>query len=146
MKYDPLIEHNMRNNFFEKSYIKCGGETISSSFSKESKLSISLNHSFSKESKLSISLNQQLNVLYSLFLLCANLRLSKYIETKLNPTCFYLIRSFFKGQNKLWNQFSWLISCMKFEGKHLSCFLLLPDQTSLPDCLYFLRYGPKCVL
>ena len=43
MKYDQLIEHSMRNNFFEKSYIKCGGETISSSFSEESKLSISLN-------------------------------------------------------------------------------------------------------
>ena len=43
MKYDQLIEHNMRNNFFEKLYIKCGGETISRPFSKESKLSISLN-------------------------------------------------------------------------------------------------------
>ena len=28
MKFDQLIEYNMRNIFFEKSYTKCGGETI----------------------------------------------------------------------------------------------------------------------
>ena len=32
----------MRNIILEKSYIKCGGETFLSSFSKKSKLSISL--------------------------------------------------------------------------------------------------------
>ena len=32
----------MRNFFFEKSYTKCGGETIPRDFSKKSKLSISL--------------------------------------------------------------------------------------------------------
>ena len=28
MKFDQLIEHNMRNIFFEKSCTKCGGKTI----------------------------------------------------------------------------------------------------------------------
>ena len=28
MKFRQLIEHNMRNIFLEKSYTKCGGETI----------------------------------------------------------------------------------------------------------------------
>ena len=28
MKFDQLIEYNMRNNFLEKSTTKCGGETI----------------------------------------------------------------------------------------------------------------------
>ena len=42
MKFGQLIKHNMRNIFFEKSYKKCGGETIPRPFSKESKLSISL--------------------------------------------------------------------------------------------------------
>ena len=40
MKLCQLIEYNMRN--IEKSYTKRGGETISRSFPKKSKLSISL--------------------------------------------------------------------------------------------------------
>ena len=42
MKFGQLIEYHMSNNFLEKSYTKCGGETILSPFSKKSKLSISL--------------------------------------------------------------------------------------------------------
>ena len=42
MKSDQLIEYNMRNIFLEISYLKCGGETILRSFSKKSKLRISL--------------------------------------------------------------------------------------------------------
>ena len=42
MKFGQLIECNMRNIFLEKSYTKCGGETIPRPFSKKSKLSISL--------------------------------------------------------------------------------------------------------
>ena len=43
MKFDQLIEYNMRNIFVEKSYTKCAGETIPRHLSKKSKLSISLN-------------------------------------------------------------------------------------------------------
>ena len=43
MKFGQLIEHNMKIIFLEKSYTKCGGETIPRSFSKKSKLSIYLN-------------------------------------------------------------------------------------------------------
>ena len=42
MKYGHLMEYYMRNIFVEKSYTKCGGETIPRPFSKKSKLSISL--------------------------------------------------------------------------------------------------------
>ena len=42
MKFGQLIEYNMRNISAEKSYTKCGGETIPSPFFKKSKLSISL--------------------------------------------------------------------------------------------------------
>ena len=42
MKFGQLLEYNMRNIFFEKPYIKCGGETIPRSFSKKSKLFVSL--------------------------------------------------------------------------------------------------------
>ena len=42
MKFGQLIEYNMRNIFIEKSYIKCGGETIPRLFTKKSNLSIVL--------------------------------------------------------------------------------------------------------
>ena len=33
MKYDQLVEYNMRNIILEKSYTKCGGETSPRPFS-----------------------------------------------------------------------------------------------------------------
>ena len=42
MKFGKLMEYNMRNIFLEKSYTKCGGETIPRLFSEKSKSSISL--------------------------------------------------------------------------------------------------------
>ena len=42
IKFGQLIKYNMKNIFLEKSYTKCGGETIPKPFSKKSKLSISL--------------------------------------------------------------------------------------------------------
>ena len=42
MKFGQLIVYDMRNTFLEKSYAKCGGETIPRPFSKKSKLSTSL--------------------------------------------------------------------------------------------------------
>ena len=60
MKFGQLMEYNMNTFFFEKSYPKCAGETIS--------------RPLSKISKLSIYLDQQCKVLNSLFLLYANLR------------------------------------------------------------------------
>ena len=40
MKFGQLIKNNMRNIFAEKSYSKCGGDTIPRPFSK---LNLSLN-------------------------------------------------------------------------------------------------------
>ena len=42
MQFGQLIEYSMRNILLEKSYTKCGRETIPRHFSKKSKLSISL--------------------------------------------------------------------------------------------------------
>ena len=42
MKFAQTIEYNMRDIFLEKSYTKCGQETIPRPFTKNSKLSISL--------------------------------------------------------------------------------------------------------
>ena len=60
MKLGQLIEYNMRNIFLEKSYTKCGRETIP--------------RPFSRKSKLSKSLDQYSKVLYILFLLFVKLR------------------------------------------------------------------------
>ena len=57
MKFGQLIESNMRNIFVEKSYTKCGGETISRPSSKKTNL-----------------WTKSLKVLYSLFSLYVNLR------------------------------------------------------------------------
>ena len=43
MKFGQLIDYNMRNIFVEKSYAKCGRETIPRPLSKKSKLHLSLN-------------------------------------------------------------------------------------------------------
>ena len=42
MEFGQLTEYNMRNIFLEKPYTICGGETSPTSFSKNLKLSISL--------------------------------------------------------------------------------------------------------
>ena len=62
-KFPEIPKYNLRKNFLEKSYTKCGGETIP--------------RPFSKKSKLSISLDQYFQVLYILFSLFAKLGLSK---------------------------------------------------------------------
>ena len=42
MEFGQLIEFNIKNLFVEKSYTKCGEETIPRPFPKKLKLSISL--------------------------------------------------------------------------------------------------------
>ena len=42
MRFGQLIECNMKNNFLEKPYTKCGGETSRRTFHEKLKLSISL--------------------------------------------------------------------------------------------------------
>ena len=42
MKFGLSIEFNMGNNFVEKSYTKCDGETIPRPLSKKSKLSVEI--------------------------------------------------------------------------------------------------------
>ena len=60
MKYGQLIIYNLRNIFREKSYIRCGEETIP--------------RLFFKKLKLSKSLDQYSKNLYILFLLLGKLR------------------------------------------------------------------------
>ena len=60
MKLATLMEYKIRNIFIEKSYTKCGGDTIS--------------RPFSKKWKLKISLDEWFKVLYILLLLYVKLR------------------------------------------------------------------------
>ena len=46
----------------------------------------------------------------------------------------------------MWNQSLSFIFCMIFEEKYFSCYILLTDQFSLPDCLYFSRHLAICLL
>ena len=61
MKFGQLIECNMRNIFFEKTYTNCNGETSPRPFSEKLKLAYLWNNILYK-------------VLYSLFLLNGKLR------------------------------------------------------------------------
>ena len=42
MKFRQLMEYNMRNIFLDKSYTKCGGETIPRPFPEKPKLTVSM--------------------------------------------------------------------------------------------------------
>ena len=42
MRFGQLTEYNMRNIFLEKSYAKCGKETVPRTFSKNSNLTVYL--------------------------------------------------------------------------------------------------------
>ena len=77
MLFGQLIEYNMKNIFLEKSYTKCGGKTIP--------------RTFSKKSKLSISLDQQSKVLHSLLRVTSYktfLKKKKRSETSLSASFF----------------------------------------------------------
>ena len=63
MKFGQLIKCNMRNNFLEKPYIKCGEKTIPRPFSKKIKIKYNSEY-YSK-------------ILYSLFLMYAKFRAIK---------------------------------------------------------------------
>ena len=130
MKLSQLIEYSMSNIFFEKSYTKYGWEARS--------------RHFYKKSKLSISMDKQWEMLHSLFLFCSSRGLSKYIKTKVLTTYFNFEYSF--SLKKVWNLSSYLIFWMIFEENCFSCYILLTEQISLPDCLFFLRYWAICVL
>ena len=125
MKLDQLIECNMRNVFLEKSFTKCGGETIP--------------WPFSKKPKLSISLDQQSRVSCRLFLLYAKSKAIK-IACKLScrPLDFASYNTFPENKKRSGtNPPAW------FSAKILkknTCYILSADKIWLSGCYYFVRY------
>ena len=83
MKFDHLIEYDMKNIFLENLYWKCSGETSPKPFS--------------KKSKMSISLDRQSQILYSWFLLCVQ---AEYYQNMLKlrywPLAFTSYKALFR--------------------------------------------------
>ena len=92
----------MRNIFLEKSYAKCGRETIP--------------RPFSKKRKLSIYLDQSLKVLYSLLLLYAKLR--NILKISWRSLAFASYKAFLKKQKEVRKYSPYLNFCMNFEEKY----------------------------
>ena len=78
------------------------------------------------------------------FYFMPNWGLPEYTETKLETT--NKKRSGNHKQKEVWNRFSCQIFCIISEEQHFSCYILLTDQISLSDYLYFARYWAVCVL
>ena len=83
MKFGQLIEYNMKNIFIEKSYTRCGWETSPQTLFWK----IEIEHLWIN------SLKFYTDYFYRIL----GWGLLKYIETKLQTTCFYLISSIFKN-------------------------------------------------
>ena len=119
-------EYNMRNIFHEKSYAKCGGQTIPGPF-------------FKNQNWVYLWINSV--KFYTVCFCCMpSWGLSKFIETKLQITCFYLILRLFKKTKRGLELVPLPHFLHDFKDKYLSCYIILTDQISLSDCFYFVKY------
>ena len=83
MKFGQLVKYDMRNIFLEKSYTKCGRETIPRPFSKKSKLNISLDQ-YSKVSYI-----------YYVLIVCQVEDYQKWLKLSFRPFGFTSYKGFF---------------------------------------------------
>ena len=126
MKFGQFIECNMRNLFLEKSYTKCGGETIP--------------RTFSEKSKLSIPFDQQFEVFYSLFLRkCQVESYRNILKLSKRPLAFTAYEAFLKHEESLK-----LFFLPQF--LHDIFFSCITDHILLFGFLYFVRFWAVCVL
>ena len=89
MKSRQFMEYYITNIFLEKSFTKYGGETVPRPFLKNQ------NWKFFWIVNL---------IFYTVCFYCMpSWGLSKYIESKMQTTSFYLINSFFEKQKEVWN-------------------------------------------
>ena len=115
----------MRNIFPEKSHTKCGEKIVPSHFLKNQKWAC-------------LGINSE--VLYSSFLL--NVQVQGYwtiLKVSCRALAFTSCKAFLKTERSFEIVFC-LSFCMIFEETYLSRIILLTDQTSLSDNLYFLRF------
>ena len=57
-----------------------------------------------------------------------------------------LTKTILKSSYRILQESICLISCIIFEEKYFSGYILLTDQISLSGCLYFVRYWAICVV
>ena len=125
LKLGKLIEYNMRNIFLKKLYTKCGGEVSSRPFYKK--------------------ISTIWNAIYFVFNVCSSRGLSIILKLRCWPLTFILHKScFFLKKKKQTSGTSLPVNI--FEEIYFAHYILLTDQISLPDCLYFLGYWTICVL
>ena len=78
---------------------------------------------------------------YTVYLYCMpNWRLSKYIETNLQTTCFYFLQSFFRKQKERSGTSLPASFCAWFWKKSFSCYILLTDHIWFSGYFCFVRY------
>ena len=80
------------------------------------------------------------------FVVCLSGGLLTYIRTKVLADYLFLPYVVFIKIKKMSGLVSQPNFCMIFEEKYFSRYILLTNQTSLPECLYFLKYWAVCVL
>ena len=132
----------MRNIFLEKSYAKYGKVTIPTSFSKKSKLGISLD----QQPNVCILLVYFLYTVYFHYMPSCVSYLN-ILRLSCRPLAFTSYIFFFKKKKKeVWNQPSCLIISIIFEKIYFSRYILLADPLSLSAYLYCVRYWEMCVL
>ena len=120
MKFCQLIEYKMRNILLEKSCTKCGGETITRPFSENQ------NWAYLWISSLNF---------YTVYFYCiSSWGLSKYIETKWQTTCFYLILTFFKKTKRGVE----LVSLLHFLHHFWRKIFLLLYSNNWPNFIFWL--------
>ena len=132
MKFGQLAEYNKGNIFLQKSCIKWGREISSRP------LFVFLKSFTWGKSKLPATCFHYISIVHKL----------AYNINKLCKTLSYWSGDIF--------HFDFLEKCLGivspphlvcyFWTKSFSCCILLTDQVSLPDCLYFLKYWAICVL
>ena len=65
---------------------------------------------------------------------------------KLNPFAITTYKYFLESKKRSGTTLPASFSAWFFEEIYFSCYILLPEQISLPGCFYFVRYRVICVL
>ena len=135
MKFGQLIEYKnfLNNNFLERPYKKCGGKSYSLD-------------SFLKRQNWAYMLISSLKF-YTVCFYCIPIGgLSKYIETKLQTTCFYLILNFLKNKKRSGTSFSasfctWFLEknfyLVRFYEMTKFHFLVAFTSWDIGQCVYY---------
>ena len=132
MKIGQLIDCNINNVFLEKSCTTCGRETIPRLFSKKIKIwhtSGSIVRSCIQFVLVVSQVEGHQNIL----------------KVRRRPLTFTSYKGLCKTKTGL-ERVSLPHFLHDFEEKYFSCCVLLPDQISLPGCIFLMGYWAICAL